>query len=119
MRLFFRKIYWRFFIVWLSIGWIKRLHLGDAVRCVDDGEVFFLINGVGRPLWSLCRGSGDSYKQRDVLEENLKKIMSFKNCKQSFYSGYRFYMTSWYDIWVHNGIKPWMKSCNIWNDKNK
>jgi hypothetical protein len=30
---------------------------------------------------------------------------------------YRFYMTSWYDIWVREPAKPWMLGCKIWGKK--
>jgi hypothetical protein len=56
----------------------------------------------------------DKYNTGWVKRSNCKKVFSLKGIKRSFMYGYNFYMINWFDIWCKNGIKPWMKKCDIW-----
>lgn len=104
-----RKIYWRIRIILLALKWIPSLNLGDEV--IYQGRRYTLIQGVYNPYWDLSR-------QEECLENihrnNFKKVQSLPNYWHSFTSGYRFYMNAWYKIWLREGIKPWMRACNIW-----
>ena len=109
-----RKIYWRIKIIWLSLQWIPKMNLGDLVWY--KGKQYTIYNGVRYGSWRLS--DLDNGKDGWVPRKECKKVWSFKNIKSSFNYGHRFYMTNWYDIWVREGIKPWMLGCNIW-PKNK
>lgn len=110
MKIIARLKYW-FLIVWLSSKWMFRITIGDDV--LYNGEKYFVNNGVSAPAWDLL---SYSTPRRGVCvhERNFKKIWSLKGLIRSFRSGYWFYMTSWYNIWVRQGIEPWMRGCNIW-----
>lgn len=105
-----RKIYFRIFIVILSMRWIKRVNICDYV--MYDKKEYLVSNGVRPNMWRLA--TLDNGDDGWVKRENCKKIYSLKNVIYSFMSGYRFYTLNWYDIWVREGIKPYMRSANIW-----
>jgi hypothetical protein len=98
-------------IVGLSIKWIFRVTLGDEV--VYQGKKYRVANGNVCDCWRLADLNPDYYKCY-VKQKDCKKIWSIKGMIRSFQSGYWFYMTTWYSIWAREGIKSWMKSCNIW-----
>lgn len=108
------KLYWRLFIIRLALRWINKFNLGDEV--VYKGERWTLIQGVCAPRWSLVRGdhADRTFQRLDALESEFRKVRTPKALWQSFRSGYRFYMQSWYSIWLREGIRPWMAACNIW-----
>lgn len=106
----FKSVYWRLYIIKLSSRWIFRMGIGDMVWY--KGQKYQISNGVYSGMWRLVglQNNQDGWVQRS----ECKKVISFKNMLGSFKSGYWFYMTSWYAIWKNEGIKPWMKGCNIW-----
>lgn len=107
-----KAIYWRLFIIRLSLRWIGKLNIGDEV--VYQGARYVLNQGVNNPYWTLC-GQG---KDLDwVHSDDFRKVRGVRPAWRSFRAGYRFYMTSWYGIWVNEGVKPWMLACNIWSGK--
>jgi len=111
----FTKIRWWLFVVWLSSKWISKTNLGDEV--VFNGKKYLVSNGVCDGFWSLyVEGdrTGESYIKHAKRSE-CKRVRTLKNYVGSFRSGYRFYMSYWYDIWVRVGIEEWMRGCNIWN----
>ena len=104
------KIYWKLFIIRLSLRWCWKVNLGDLV--LYQGKKYLVHNGVRSNSWRLGNlNNGDSGW---VPRSECKKIWTLKNIVQSFKSGHTFYMQAWYDIWVRSGIKPWMRGCNIW-----
>lgn len=103
-----KAIYWRARILHLAARWLFIYNLGD--RVLYQGREWTLIQGVCSPTWSLVRGD----ERVDAHESEFRKVRSLANYWHSFRSGYRFYMTSWYSIWMHSGIEPWMRGCNIW-----
>ena len=105
-----KEIYWRLFIIRLSLRWILSNCLGDRVRY--RGKEYILTQGVCDPLWNLL--SDDGERLEFVHHDHFYKIASFKNYIGSFRAGYGFYMTSWYRIWLRGGIKPWTRGCRIW-----
>lgn len=105
-----RKIYWWFFVVCLSLRWIPEFNLGDRVWF--RGKQWLLFQGVHKPTWTLIRGCKDEQAHAD--ESQFTKVRSLSNYFHSFQFGYHFYMTSWFGIWVNDGIKPWMRECSIW-----
>jgi len=107
-----KKLYWRLRIIWLSLKWCFRVNLGDWVWY--GGKKYIVSNGVMSDSWRLS--SLDNGRDGWVPRSDCKKVWTPKNIIGSFRSGYRFYMTSWFDIWVNEGIKPWMRGCNIWGD---
>ena len=110
-----RRIYYWFKIVFLSLKWIPNINLGDIVLC--EGRRWVVSQGVTAPTWEIQ--TVDGFERKSVHESLFKKEPTFKNYLGSFKFGYSFYMTSWYQIWCHRGIEPWMKSCRIWGDKIK
>lgn len=103
-----KALYWRTRIVLLAIRWILRNNLGD--RVAYQGEEWILIQGVRSPVWTLTRDG----ERVEVHEKDFRKVRRLSNYLRSFRWGYRFYMTSWYHIWMREGIQPWMRGCNIW-----
>lgn len=99
--------YW-FLIVWLSFKWMFRINLGDKVVFNDD--VWRVSNGVCPTTWTLQQ----QFTRVEAERSKCRKVLSFSNFLHSFRAGYWFYMTNWYDIWKREGIKPWIKSCDIW-----
>ena len=119
-----KKIYWWLFIVRLSLSRMRGLNLGDLV--IHDGREWVLVQGVARPRWdlrlALTFGLDLGELAKPLISKNLvhesefKKVRSIGNYWHSFRSAYKFYMTNWYDIWCRDGIKPWMRGCNIWGN---
>ncbi|WP_156035125.1 hypothetical protein [Microbulbifer sp. HZ11] len=103
-----KALYWRLFIIRLSFRWIFNYNLGDEV--VFKNQVWMLAQGVKSPVWTLSRSEG----RVEAHEDQFRKVHTPRNYWRSFTSGYRFYMTSWYSTWMHQGIKPWMRGCRIW-----
>jgi len=104
------KMYWRIRVVLYSCKWIFRINLADRVYYQD--RIYLVANGVRSGQWRL-----DGVKNNDdgwVPRSECKKVIYPKDLINSFRLGYRFYMVNWYSIWLNNGIKPWMKKCNIW-----
>ena len=105
-----KKYYYYILILWLSIKWIFRINLGDQV--LYNNKKYIVINGVRSKSWRLNKlDNGDDGW---VKRKECKKVVSIKNYTNSFKSGYKFYMTNWYQIWTNSGIKDWMKKCKIW-----
>jgi hypothetical protein len=107
-----KKILWWLFVVRLSLRWIGRLNLGDQV--VFEGKRWRLNQGVADPYWALARE--DEYLER-VHRDKFRKVRGPRAAWTSFRSGYRFYMGYWFDIWVRQGVEPWMLGCAIWAGK--
>ena len=114
MMIRIKKLYWKARINWLALQWIPNVNLGDVVRY--QGKKYEVCNGVRYGQWRL----GDLENERDgwVPRSECKKVWTIANIRHSFFAGRNFYMTSWYDIWCRDGIKDWMRGCNIW-PKNK
>lgn len=106
-----RKMYYRAFIVFLSLRWMRNLCLGDIV--VYNGKRYTLTQGVANPYWSLSLIDGKERLER-IHRKEFKKERSVSNWIGSFKRGHQFYMDHWYAIWVHGGVKPWMRECKIW-----
>jgi hypothetical protein len=104
------KTYWRVRIFLLFLKWIRGIKIGTKVKY--KGEVWTAVNGTyASPSWDIMR---DGSRVACVPESELSKVKTIGNYLHGFKSGYRFYMTSWFRIWVDQGVKPWMRRCNIW-----
>ena len=101
---------YKLFIIWLSFKWIFRINLGDYVWYV--GKKYQVANGVRSLSWRLYDLKNDD--KGWVLRSKCRKSLTLRNLYQSFKSGLWFYRTNWLEIWQREGIKPWMKDCNIW-----
>ena len=97
-------------VLWLSFKWIFRINLGDRVWF--NGKRYTVCNGVIPTCWRLCELENDDNGW--VRREHCRKSWTPANMIRSFCSGYRFYMLNWFDIWKRQGIKDWMRRCNIW-----
>ena len=106
-----KAIYWRAYILRLALRWVPRFNLGDRVECI--GREWVLNQGVDAPYWTLVRNE----ENMRAHEHEFYKVRSLSNYWHSFRSGYRFYMTNWYSIWMREGITDWMRGCNIWARK--
>lgn len=105
-----KAIYWRARIAWLALQWAAQPNLGDEV--VYQGRVWWLSQGVRSPIWTLR--TNNNTEEAEVHERDFRKVRTLANYWGSVRSGYRFYMTSWYRIWMNEGITPWMRACSIW-----
>lgn len=108
-----KAIYWRAYILRLALRWVPRFNIGD--RVIYGGREWYLAQGVCAPRWTL-RSETDG-EEVYANEKDFRKVRSLPNYWRSFRYGYRFYMTSWYSIWMREGIKDWMRGCNIWAGK--
>lgn len=108
---FLRRVKYKLYIRWLALRWVSQINLGDQV--LHKGCVRVVNNGVYPNSWTLT----DPYEQF-VPRSECTKIWTWKNCYGSYKSGVRFYETSWLDIWVNQGIQPWVKALPIWG-RNK
>jgi len=113
------KLRWKVYIIWLSLKWCFQVNLGDEVWY--RGLKYNVLNGVHCGEWRLVGPDTfghmvtfDNGRDGWVPRKDCKKVKTLSNYIHSFKSGYWFYMTSWYDIWVREGILDWMKGCNIW-----
>jgi hypothetical protein len=113
------KVYYWLLIVRLSLRWIGKPNLGDDV--LYQGERWTLIQGLRDPIWTLIRTTGTGIEEyrhvAEVHRDEFRKVAGIHAAWRSFRSGYRFYMQNWFDIWVREGIKPWMRGCSIWAGK--
>lgn len=105
-----KKIYYYLLILKLSFKWCWKINLKDYVWY--RGKKYVVLNGVSCNSWRLV--GLDNGQEGWVPRHECGKLWTVENIVGSFKSGYNFYMTSWFDIWVREGIKPWMKNCNIW-----
>jgi hypothetical protein len=108
MKRIIKAIYWRLVITRLAWRWIFIPTLGDMV--IFNGKKYRLNQGVRSPIWSLVREG----EYIEVHEKDFQRVIGIKAWWRSFNSGYRFYMWSWYGIWMDQGIQPWMQGANIW-----
>lgn len=109
MKTMIKKAYYFLFIVILSIKWIFRTTLCDSVKY--KGKIYSINNGVICGKWTLL---DENLHPFDAPRNECKKVWSIKGIKNNFVFGYSFYISNWFDIWVREGIKPWMRECNIW-----
>lgn len=107
------EIYWRLYIVWLALHWIKQINLFDKVWYKK--KQYLVRNGVYPKQWRL---SGLQNNDNGwVPRSECRKVKSLSNYIGSFRSGYRFYMVNWFRIWRDYGIENWMRRSNIWPKK--
>ncbi len=105
-----RKCRYLGLILWLSTKWMFKVNLGDLVTY--RGQRYRVANGVRCESWRLSDlENGDNGW---VKRSDCRKVVSVRNALGSFRFRYRFYMLNWFDIWVHVGIKPYMRQCRIW-----
>ena len=111
MKIYYKVKYW-FYIVWVSLRWIKKTCLGDIVYY--KGKEYIISNGAAPKSWSLYQPKTEEYIKSAPRDECIKK-KTFNNYFKNFNQGYNFYMTSWYGIWVsQREIAPWIKALKIW-----
>src|ERR1051325_3502542 len=108
-----KVIYWRAFVICLSLKWVFKFNIGDLVWY--QNEQWTLSQGVKSPIWTLrkCQYERCDSKGVEVSESDFSKVKSLANYWGSFRSGYRFYMGYWYDIWKRDGIQDWMRDSKI------
>jgi len=104
------RFYWKLRIFWMAMRWIPQINLGNQVYY--EGSKYTVCNGNRCNSWRL--GDLDNGCDGWVRRSGCRKVWTWKNMKHSFYYGWNFYMTNWYDIWCRSGIKDWMRGCNIW-----
>lgn len=107
---YIKQLYYWLFIVWWSAKKMFRVNLSSNV--VYRGKEYIVVNGVPHDSWRLVGLEND--ENGYVRRVECKKVNTISNHIKSFKFNYNFYMLAWYDIWVHNGIRLWMRTCNIW-----
>lgn len=103
-------MFYRLVAIWYSLGWIFRTNIGDFVWY--EGKKHLVVNAVRQGAWQLKGVLNDDFGW--VSRVDCKKSLSPINFFNSFTNGYCFYMRNWYRIWKKDGIKLWMRKCNIW-----
>ena len=111
IKLILKIKYW-IFIVYLSFRWIFQINIGNMIKYKN--KIYVVRNGDSSGSWKL---SDFNYNNGYVPRKDCSLVLSVSNLLHSFKSGYNFYMKAWYGIWVNEGIKDWMKGCNIWPRK--
>lgn len=104
-----KKIKYFLLILFLCIKKSFKIGLGDEI--IYNNKRYLVVNGIYEDKWTISLNKNSLY---NVPRKSCKKVKSVHNYLKSFKSHYSFYFSSWFDIWVRNGIKPWMKGCNIW-----
>ena len=113
-----RRIKYRIFILYMAFFWMFQINLGDKV--LYRGRKYLCINSDSQnsyklaPVLSASRASSLSVR---ALRSECAKIKSPANIFHGFKSGIRFYSNNWLDIWVRNGVEPWVWGLNIFPDK--
>lgn len=102
-----KRFLYRVYIRWLALRWMFQFNLGDEVW--HEGRKRRINNWAGSPRMTLL----NPYQQ-NVPREECRKVISLRNLWGSYRSGVRFYTTSWLEIWVRNGIEPWVRALPIW-----
>jgi hypothetical protein len=102
-----KRLWYKIYIRYLALRFVFKMNLGDEVW--HKGRKRTIINWAGCPSMTLS----DPYQQYVPLGE-CKKVMTPANLWHSYSSKVKFYTQSWLDIWVNNGIEPWIKGCRIW-----
>jgi len=110
-----KNIFWRFYIIRLSLRWCWIVNLGDLVWY--QGKKYIVCNGVYSNSWRL--NNLDNGDNGWVSRSDCKKVLTLSNIFGSFRSGYWFYMTNWFKIWMQSGIKSWMRGCDIWAKRDQ
>jgi len=113
-KMIFKKVYYWLYIVSLSVKWLFQINLGNSVWY--GGTRHTVYNGVYPESWRL---SGVTQNDGWVPRSDCKLVLTLPNLWHSISSGYSFYMTCWYSIWVRNGIEPWVRECHIWPGKRR
>ena len=112
VKRFLRTLYYRSYIRWLALQWVKHVNLGDEV--IHNGIVRKVTNGVHSGCWTLSNP-----RQELVPRTECRKRLTPKNLLHSYRSGVRFYEGYWLSIWVNKGIEPWVRACPIWPGEKK
>lgn len=94
MKRIFAKIFIWTKIVFMALKWPFRICLGNYVY--HKGTKRLVCNGVSAPHWRLS-----GLTESELVHENDFKRPFFTNAVRSFKSGYKFYMTCWFRIWVN------------------
>ncbi len=97
----------------LSLRWVRAINIGDLVWY--QGIQYRVMQMVCYPGIEISQDEG--FSRRHVQVGECEKVRSISNYLSSFKSAWRFYRTSWQDIWEREGIQPWMRGCNIWKDR--
>ncbi len=105
-----KNIYYRALIIWLSVKWMFKTNPLDTVIYINNR--WLVINGTRLNSWFVT--SFDAKVTKWIPKKDCKKVIMLSGLILDFKMGYRFYMRSWYSIWCNEGIKPWMRTCNIW-----
>lgn len=105
-----KKVWYWVYIRYLATRWVFQVNLGNEV--FYKGKKYTVANGTRTGCWRLH--DLDNNKDGWVPRSECKLVLSYKNLHRSYKYGVRFYMGYWYDIWCKNGIKQWVRSCNIW-----
>jgi len=111
------------FIYWLSFKWVFRINLGSKVKY--QGKVYLIYNWANtshmKAIECLPKGRTEPFNIKDnpekyttINKKDCALVKTPSNLIGSFKSGVRFYKSSWLNIWMRNGIEPWMRGCNIW-----
>lgn len=107
MTAILRRLYFRMYIRWLALQWVRRINVGDAVW--HNGRIRVVSNGAHDGFWTLT----DPWEEF-IPRSECRKVVSFQNFLWGYRSGVQFYTTAWLDIWVRDGIQPWVRALRIW-----
>lgn len=89
--------------LYLGFKNIKKLNIGDEVIYKNKKyslSSYKYTDTNWLDYWSMVNISSKEYEVHST--NDFKKIMSWKNIKNSIYGSYRFYMVNWYSIMLKN-----------------
>jgi len=101
--------------LYLGFKNIKKLNIGDEVIYKNKKyslSSYKYTDTNWLDYWSMVNISSKEYEVHSI--NDFKKIMSWKNIKNSIQGSYKFYMTNWYSIMLKNlKIKDIFKIKNL------
>jgi len=89
--------------LYLGFKNIKKLNIGDEVIYKNKKyslSSYKYTDTNWLDYWSMVNISSKEYEVHSI--NDFKKIMSWKNIKNSIQGSYKFYMTNWYSIMLKN-----------------
>ena len=101
-RIFWATVYW-FYAVWLGVRAMRDTQLGSRVRY--RGMIWRINNWASGPFSSLVRQNPHVYVEKVPYDE-LVAVLSVSEFSHRFVVIYRWWMTSWHNIYVIRKLYP-------------
>lgn len=98
-----KKLSVHWYIIYLAIyRTLFKWNLGEHVRIQGYGLTkWILYQGVDDPYWKASCLEGHIELSKTVHKRYLRKVWELSNLIKVFNSCRKFYLSNWFDIWVH------------------